>query len=112
LPNFKVRIVGVHLEPQHFVKLGYFQRGEPMSTLEKLLADAALLPVEDRIQLIDAIWETLPEESLPPLSSEWMTEIQRRSAEIDADTAETVSWEQVRAEAMHRLQMKVPDAPR
>lgn len=83
-----------------------------MSKLETLLADVALLPVEDRIQLIDAIWETLPEESLPPLSNEWMAEIQRRSAEIDAGTAETISWEQVRDEAMHRLRMKVPDAPR
>jgi putative addiction module component (TIGR02574 family) len=83
-----------------------------MSTLETLLADAALLSVEDRILLIDAIWETLPDECLPPLSNEWMSEIQRRSAEIDAGTAETISWDQVKAEAMHRLQMQVPDAPR
>ena len=69
-----------------------------MTTYETLLADAALLPVEDRIQLIDALWETLPDDILPPLSSEWMAEIQRRSEEIDAGTVETIPWEQVRGE--------------
>ena len=49
-----------------------------MSTLESLLADAAQLPVADRLELIDAIWDTLPDEALPPLSDEWMTEIGRR----------------------------------
>ena len=53
-----------------------------MSTLESLLADAAQLPVADRLELIDAIWDTLPDEALPPLSDEWMTEIGRRSAEF------------------------------
>lgn len=82
-----------------------------MTNYQTLLADATLLPAEDRIQLIDAIWETLPEESLPPLSGEWMAEIQRRSAEIDAGTVETIPWEQVRADALHRLRVAVPDAP-
>jgi putative addiction module component (TIGR02574 family) len=55
-----------------------------MPSIESLLADAARLPVADRIQLIDAIWDTLPEESLAPLSDEWIAEIQRRSAEYDS----------------------------
>lgn len=84
--------------------------GEMMTTYETLLADAALLPVDDRIQLIDAIWDTLPEESLPPLDSEWVAEIQRRSVEIDAGLAETIPWEQIRTEAMQRLRLPVPDA--
>ena len=69
-----------------------------MPTYETLLVDATRLPVADRIQLIDAIWDTLPSDSLPPLSDEWVTEIQRRLAEYDAGSAETVSWEQVKAE--------------
>jgi len=74
-----------------------------MSTLELLLADAAQLPVADRLELIDAIWDTLPDEALPPLSDEWMTEIGRRSAELAAGTANTVAWEVVRSEARARL---------
>lgn len=81
-----------------------------MPTYETLLSDAARLPVADRIQLIDAIWDTLPDDSLPPLSDEWVAEIQRRSAEYDAGLAETVSWDQVKAEALRRVGMAVPDA--
>ena len=43
-----------------------------MPTFETLLADAARLPVPDRIQLFDAIWDTLPVDALPPLSDEWV----------------------------------------
>jgi putative addiction module component (TIGR02574 family) len=81
-----------------------------MVPYEALLADAIRLPVADRIQLIDAIWETLPASSLPPLSDEWVAEIQRRSAEVDAGSAETVSWEQVKADALRRAGVTVPDA--
>lgn len=74
-----------------------------MSTITALLANAAQLPVADRLELIDAIWATLPDEALPPLSDEWMDEICKRSAELAAGTAKTVSWEVVRSEAMARL---------
>ena len=77
-----------------------------------MLADAARLRVADRIQLIDAIWDTLPADSLPPLSAEWGAEIQRRSAEYDSGSAETASWEQVRAEALRRVGVTIPDATR
>ena len=36
-----------------------------MSTYDSLLADASRLPVSDRLQLIAAICDTVPEESLP-----------------------------------------------
>ena len=61
-----------------------------MSTVESLLADAAQLPVAERIRLIEAIWETLPDGDLPPQSEEWIAEIQRRSAKIDSGSMETV----------------------
>lgn len=81
-----------------------------MSTYETLLAEAAQLPVADRIRLMEGIWDSLPGDALPPLSDEWVTEIQRRSAEYDAGAAETVSWEQVKAEALRRVGLAVPDA--
>mgnify|MGYP001308281227 CR=1 FL=1 len=81
-----------------------------MPTYETLLTDVARLPVADRIRLMDVIWDTLPDDSLPPLAHEWVTEIQRRSAEYDAGLAETVPWDQVKAEALRRVGMAVPDA--
>lgn len=80
-----------------------------MPTYETLLVDASRLPVADRIQLFDAIWDTLPENSLPPLSDEWAAEIQRRSAEYDSGSVATVPWDQVKADALHRLAAKSPD---
>ncbi len=83
--------------------------GMAMLTYETLLADAAQLPVADRIQLIDAIWETLPDDSMPPLSEEWIAEIRRRSAEFDSGSIQTIPWEQVKAEALRRVGV-LPDA--
>lgn len=81
-----------------------------MSTYETLLAEAAQLPVVDRIRLIDVIGETLSDDCLPPLSDEWLAEIRKRSADIDAGEVETIPWEQVRAAVWLRLSgaMSVP----
>jgi putative addiction module component (TIGR02574 family) len=81
-----------------------------VTTFKSVLADAYGLSVADRIQLISEIWDTLPEDSLPPLSDEWLAEIQRRSAEYDANSAQVLSWEQVKAEALRRVGMVMPDA--
>ncbi len=74
-----------------------------MIDLETLLSNAVQLPVADRLQLIEALWETVPEDSVPPLSNEWLEEIERRSADFDAGLVETVPWNQVREEALRRL---------
>ncbi len=81
-----------------------------MPTYETLLADAERLPVPDRIQLFDAIWSTLPVDALPPLSDEWVVEIQRRSAEYDSGAVQIIPWEQVKAAALRRLGAPKPDA--
>ena len=77
-----------------------------MAKYESLLADAAQLPVADRIQLIEALWDTVPENSLPPLSDEWLAEIERRSVEYDSGSVVTVPWEAIRADALRRLACK------
>ena len=83
-----------------------------MLSYDSLLADAARLPVADRIQLIEALWETVPANSLPPVSDEWLEEINRRSAEFDSGLAQTVPWEQIRADALHRIGVTEPNAAR
>ncbi len=77
-----------------------------MTNVESLLADAARLPVADRIQFIEALWETIPEDSLPQLSEEWLAEIEKRSAEYDSGSVVTVPWEEIRASAFRRLARK------
>jgi putative addiction module component (TIGR02574 family) len=73
-----------------------------MLDYEAVLADATRLPIADRIQLIEAIWDTMPVDSLPPLSEEWIAEIRRRSAEHDSGTVSGVPWEQLKADALRR----------
>jgi putative addiction module component (TIGR02574 family) len=77
---------------------------------DSLLADAIRLPVADRIKLAEALWETVPVESLPPLTDAWLEEVKRRSAEYDSGTAETIPWEQVRADALRRIGIAEPNA--
>jgi hypothetical protein len=43
------------------------------------------------------------EDALPPLGPEFLAEIQRRSAEIDAGTVKRIPWGEVRAAALQRL---------
>lgn len=74
-----------------------------MSSYENLLANATSLPVEERLQLIDALWDSLPGDSLPPLSPEWVVEIRRRSAEFDSGGVKTVPWQQIKLEALKRI---------
>jgi len=71
-----------------------------MSTYEIILADVAQLPIIDRIQLFNAIWDMLPIDSLPPLSNEWNAEIQKRSQEFDLGLSTTILWEQIKHEAL------------
>jgi len=73
-----------------------------MSDYQSLFADASQLPVGERLQLIEALWNTLPEEAVPLLSDEWKAEIARRSAEFDAGLVQSIPWEQARSEAMQR----------
>jgi putative addiction module component (TIGR02574 family) len=74
-----------------------------MPDFETLLSDASQLPLDVRVQLIEALWDTLPDDAMPPLSDEWLAEIQRRSAEYDAGTVQPIPWEQIRADAARRL---------
>lgn len=74
-----------------------------MSTVDNLIAEASRLSITDRLRLIEAISETVPEEHSMTLSPEWMAEIERRSAEYDAGRMPTVSLEDVMAAATNRL---------
>lgn len=74
-----------------------------MTSYESVLSDASQLPLPARMQLIEALWDTVPEDSLPPLSEEWLIEIERRSAEIDAGTVQMIPWEDIRDDALRRI---------
>ena len=74
-----------------------------MSDFSSILSAAQRLPERDRLRLIDALWETVPPDSEAPFSEEWAREIERRVAELDAGSAKTVPWPQIRDEALARI---------
>ena len=74
-----------------------------MADYDSLLSDATQLPLDARIQLIEALWDTVPDASVPPLTDEWIAEINRRSGEYDAGLVQPIAWEDIRADALRRL---------
>lgn len=67
-----------------------------MTDYQDILAHASMLPVDDRLRLIDELASSVPEDRPPALSPEWITEINRRSDELDAGNVETESWSDIR----------------
>ncbi len=74
-----------------------------MSDFDSVLSAAQQLPDEDRLRLIDALWESVPPDRNAPFSDEWAHEIEGRLAELDAGSARTVSWLQIRDAALARV---------
>jgi putative addiction module component (TIGR02574 family) len=74
-----------------------------MLDYQSVLTAATELSIVEKVQLIEALWDTVPEADLPPLSDEWLAEIRRRSEEYDTGQVTTIPWEIVRAEALRRI---------
>lgn len=62
--------------------------------------DFKQLPVSERIQLVEDIWDSIAEEAAEPcisLSSEHRAELRHRLAEHRANPSTAVPWQEVRA---------------
>lgn len=73
------------------------------SSFETVFSAATQLSPSDQLRLIDALWDTLPDDAEIPLSEAWAREIERRVAELDQGKAQTVPWTEVREAALDRL---------
>ena len=72
-------------------------------TLTELWREAADLSEEDRASLAGLLIESLEGEPDPDVEAAWAAEIEKRVAELDAGTAKTVPWEEVRQRLIDRL---------
>lgn len=62
------------------------------------------LPLEKRLEIIEALWESVEDEAGPlPISDEFADELDRRFEEHVADPGSSIPWEQVRAEIWQQL---------
>ena len=67
----------------------------PMSTVPANIKD---LPVSERIQLVEDIWDSIVEDAGPlPLSVEEREELDRRLAEHHANPSSSIPWDDIRA---------------
>jgi putative addiction module component (TIGR02574 family) len=67
-----------------------------MPDFHAVLTEASQLSVDDRLKLIEALASSVPDDRPPALSQEWLTELQRRSSEIDSGAVPTESWQSIR----------------
>ncbi len=68
------------------------------------LAEIATLPVNERLCLVEAIWETIvAEPGQPELTDAQKRELERRLAAHAASPDDVVSWEQAKAKALARI---------
>jgi putative addiction module component (TIGR02574 family) len=68
-----------------------------------LFRDASELPERDRATLAGLLIESLEADAEPDVQAAWSDEIQRRVADLDAGSVETIPWEEVRRRLLDRL---------
>ena len=80
-------------------------------TAEELLKKAFSLDEKDRASLAGALIESLHGEPEPDVEDGWESEIQRRVAELEAHSVETVPWSKVRERLFRDVKTPVVGLP-
>jgi len=66
-------------------------------TARKLFDEAMRLDPQERATLMRLLIEALDDETDEGVEDAWRVEIERRVAELDSGSVETIPWEEVRA---------------
>lgn len=74
-----------------------------MADFNSVLEKARQLSHQERLRLIDALWDLIPPDAQVPLHEDWAPEQERRIAAIEKGSEEMVPWELVCAEALKRI---------
>jgi putative addiction module component (TIGR02574 family) len=69
----------------------------------ELWAELMELTPEERIELVEDLWDSIAQERLPRLTSEQMQEIERRDEEHSSDPARASKWDDVKGRLLARL---------
>jgi putative addiction module component (TIGR02574 family) len=73
-------------------------------TKAELRSQALQLPVDERLELAEALWESLDQEAVEPALPEWQrTILEERIAADDAAPDEGSPWEEVKQRILSRL---------
>jgi putative addiction module component (TIGR02574 family) len=74
-----------------------------ISSSEQLLTAALALPVDERLELVEALIVSFQSSDQPPFDDSWREVISRRSAELESGLVESVTWEEVRRRARETI---------
>ena len=67
------------------------------------LTEFQKMSVDERIELIGDIWDSIPAEAMPPLTQAQEKELERRIADYRQNPSSSLPWEVVKAELQKRL---------
>lgn len=71
---------------------------------QSVLNEVESWPVDDRIRLVQDVWDRLGDQGYEPeLTEEMKAELDRRIAEMDRDPGSGVPWEEAKARVLGRL---------
>lgn len=74
------------------------------ATMDVPIDQLRALPLEKRLEILEALWETVESEcGSEGISEEFADELERRYQEHVADPSSSLSWEEVRAEIRRQL---------
>jgi len=68
----------------------------------ELFDEAMRLDAQERATLIRLLFEALDAETEEGVEDAWRVEIERRTAELDSGSIETIPWEEVRTRLYRR----------
>lgn len=73
-------------------------------SIHEIIGFASALSTAERRQLVRELLDSFPlDDEVFGLHPEWIAEAQRRAAELDAGSALSVSWDEIRRDAMERI---------
>lgn len=68
-----------------------------------LVDTVKLLPLAERIELVEALWESITQDGYePPLTPEQATELDRRLDAHQRNPDDVVSWESIKEDLLNR----------
>ncbi len=73
-----------------------------MSTFQDVLSAARALDAGEQFRVASMILDSIPPESWPLPSAEWIAEAQRRSAEFDSGQMSASTWPEVQARSRRK----------
>ena len=69
----------------------------------RTIEDLRSLSVDDRVRVVQAVWDSLPEQAFVPTSAEQVEELNRRLDAYEADPEDLLTWDDVLERLRGRL---------